>query len=78
MFRGVNTTADEKDITDDQCREMANMEMSSVGELQKRAGFTKDNSTSLGSSISGLFGYLREGASSRQVIASEGTEMNTL
>ena len=74
----MNTSADEKDIADDQCREQANIDMGSIGELRMRKGFTKSNTTSLGSGITGLFGYLREGSATRQVLASEGAEINTV
>lgn len=78
MFGGMRTVGDIKDVTDDRCFAMANMTVKKGGSASGRNGFTKQNTTSLGYAISGLFGFQGRKTGAPTVIATNGTDAETI
>ena len=69
---------DAKDIADEYCREMQNVEPKPAGAVSVRKGFIKQNATSLGSATRGLFGYKPRYSQTRVVVVAHSTKLETV
>jgi hypothetical protein len=78
MFLGMVSNGDPKDIRDDYCREMQNLEPKPAGAISVRKGFVKQNATSLGSATRGLFGYKPRYSETRVIVVAHSTKLETV
>ena len=78
MFCGMRTTGDIKDVPDVKCFAMANLVVDKRGSASIRPGFDKQNTTGLGTSTLGLFGYTGREGSTPTVIVANGTDLDSL
>jgi len=78
MFCGMRTTGDIKDVPDVRAFAMANLIVTKRGAASIRPGFDKQNTTSLGTSTLGLFGFSGRKTGSQTVICCNGTDIDTI
>jgi len=78
MFLGVSTFGDIKDIDSDYCYEMRNFVPYPYRSLSVRSGFIKHNDTSLGAAIKSIFGYKQRFSTTRIIVVSHSTKLETV
>ena len=78
MFLGMVVNGDSKDISEEYCCEMQNMEPRPAGATSIRKGFVKRNTTSLGAATRGLFGYKPRYSQTRVIIVAHSTKLETV
>ena len=78
MFLGIRTDGDYKDISEDKCAVLANMNVERNGELSSRNGFVKENTTALDGAIKGLFGFQPKYKEVQEVITAHTTKLESI
>ena len=78
MFFGMVANGDLKDISDEYCAEMQNLEPYPVGACSIRKGFVKKNSTALAGACRGLFGYKPRYSQTRIIVVAHTTKLETV